>query len=290
MKYTNNHSLPEAIVRAVNADSYDRGRSDITVTELIGPPLQRILRREHDEDLVEDVADRMYSLLGQAGHVVLERAAHSELAETRLYADVSGWTVGGQLDNLHLSDGVLSDYKFTSVYSLLYGEKPEWTRQLNCLAQLVIENGGVVNKLQIVVLARDWSATRAKERGYPKSPVQVVEIPLWLESERMLYLMDRVKLHQGAELAFANGDTVLECNKEERWERDPKFALMKKGNKRAVKLYEEEADAQVALVTSGTNHYIEVRPGERVRCERYCVLSKCGVCPYYKIQEEEESC
>lgn len=286
MNYTNHFNLPDAYVSAVTGDPYSRGSSDITVTELIAPPIQRILRREYDEDLYEDVSDRLWSLMGSAAHAVLDRATPSELTEMRLYMDVLGWKLGGQFDNLNLADGVLSDYKMTSVYSLLFGEKPEWTKQLNVLAQLAIENGAEIRKLQIVVLARDWSSGKAFNPDYPKCPVQVVEIPLWLESERMLYIIDRMRLHQEEEQRFVEGgaSALTVCSPEERWEKKPVFAVMKEGRKSAVKLHDTSDSAGLHVAELGAKHYVVERPGERTRCERYCVLSKCGKCPHYKIQ------
>lgn len=282
MKITNKHGLPEAIVKAVENDSYKRGMSDITVTELIGPPLQRILRREHSEELEEDASDRVWALLGQAAHTILERASdEGAVAERRLYKDIEGWTLGGQFDTIDLANGVLADYKVTSVYSLLYGEKPEWTAQLNVLAQLAIEHGFKVDKLQIVVIARDWSHGKSKAPDYPSCPIQVVDIPLWMESERLLYIKARIDVHKAAEVAHADGGHALECTVQERWEKPARWAVMKEGRKTAIKVHESSSAAQVHLAELGNKHYIEQRPGARTRCQDYCVLSKCGVCPYY---------
>jgi hypothetical protein len=45
---TNKHGLPEAIVRAVMNDPYDRGNCDFTVTQLLQPPQLARLTREND--------------------------------------------------------------------------------------------------------------------------------------------------------------------------------------------------------------------------------------------------
>lgn len=290
MKYTNKFGLPQALVDAVCNDGYHRGKSDITTTELIQPPIHVLLRREYDGELEEDVSDRVWALMGSAVHHVLDRSSRGELTETRLYMEMDGWLLGGQLDNLNLESGVLSDYKMTSVYSLLYGDKPEWTAQLNVLAQLAIENGYKVEKLQIIVLARDWSVGKSNSPDYPKCQVQVVDIPLWLESERMLYIRSRVRLHQEACVRFHEGgaSALSECSPEERWEKQAKFAVMKEGRKSAVKLHDSASSAASHVAELGAKHYVVERKGERTRCERYCVLSKNGKCPFYKIQGETD--
>ena len=79
MKITNKAGLPEAIVQAVRADPYDKGAARFSVTELIGPPIIRLLHQQHDDEVEEDAADRIWSLFGSAVHGILERAASSEI-------------------------------------------------------------------------------------------------------------------------------------------------------------------------------------------------------------------
>ena len=103
MKITNKAGLPEAIVQAVRADPYDKGEARFSVTELIGPPIIRLLRQRHEDEVEEDAADRIWSLLGTAVHGVLERAASSEdgnieFIEKRLFIERLGVKIGGQID------------------------------------------------------------------------------------------------------------------------------------------------------------------------------------------------
>ena len=61
---------------------------------------------------------------------------------------------------------------------------------------------------------------------------------------------------------------------EERWATDPKFALMAKGRKSAVKLFDSEAAAKLVMegldAKKGKIHSIVKRPGEQKRCGRWC--------------------
>lgn len=70
---TNRFNLPDTIVRAVEYDNH-KVAGDISVTQLISPPQMRMLRREADQ-IVEDVSDKLWALLGTALHAVLERSA-----------------------------------------------------------------------------------------------------------------------------------------------------------------------------------------------------------------------
>ena len=103
MKYTNFLNLPEPLVNAVVNDDYDRGSSDITVTELLSPPRKVALEKMHSDELVTDVSESMWALIGQAVHSILERSGTTGRTEERMYAEVLGWKVGGKFDH-HFSN------------------------------------------------------------------------------------------------------------------------------------------------------------------------------------------
>ena len=110
MNLTNLHGLPEAVVAAVRNDSYVGG-GDISATKLIDTPQRRVLQRQFKESVVEDVSERIWALLGQLAHLLLERANTNDLVEQRLYMNVNGWELSGQFDHVHLGEKMLSDYK-----------------------------------------------------------------------------------------------------------------------------------------------------------------------------------
>jgi len=45
---TNNTGLPELLVKALEHDSYNKGKSDYTVTQLISPPQIHYLKSLHE--------------------------------------------------------------------------------------------------------------------------------------------------------------------------------------------------------------------------------------------------
>lgn len=257
---TNVHNLPEALVRAVTNDPYTGG-GDISVTKLIDAPQIRVLAAKHRDELVVDVSERIWTLLGQGVHTVLERAALRQegmIAEDRLYAEVAGWTLSGQFDVMALESGILSDYKVTTVYKLKNTDK--WTQQLNILRWLAHKNGITVKGLEIVAILRDWKKGEAERKAdYPQQPIVRVPIPLWDLEEAEEFIVDRVTLHRHAQ----QGGRV-ECDDEDRWYSGTMYALMKDGGKRAVKVQEEPFED----VPEG--HYVQERPGEYRRCQSYC--------------------
>lgn len=103
MRLSNKMGLPDALVRAIQNDGYNPGeKTDFSVTQLISSPRIRVLRKRHWHEIEDDVSDRIYSLLGQSIHTILERAEVSAHVEERLYAEVDGMTISGQFDRMVL--------------------------------------------------------------------------------------------------------------------------------------------------------------------------------------------
>ena len=262
MNLTNVHGLPDALVNAVKNDPYTGG-GDISVTKLIDAPRRRTLYKKYRELVVEDVSERIWSLMGQAVHTVLERAGTNALVEERLYADVNGWKVSGQFDRLHLADGVLQDWKVCSVYKASGDEG--WERQLNCLRWLAHKNGMAANKLQVIAIFRDWKKSEAvRNPDYPQRNVMIIDVPLWSIEQAEGYVQARVQLHQASDQGVD-----VDCTADERWYSGTSFALMKDGGKRAKKV----APSAEELGPVPEGHYVQERPGVNRRCEGYCEVA-----------------
>lgn len=276
MKITNKHGLPEPFVKAVTFDSYQRV-GDISVTELVQPPQKLELTRQHDHEIEEDASDRMWMLDGSAMHVVLERVGvDNALQEERLTVDVEGWTVSGKPD-LYEADGTLWDYKKTSVWSFMLGEKADWEAQLNLYALLLHEHGFSVTRLMILAALRDWNKAQRGQNGYPEAGGLAKEVRLWPVLSQRVYLEERVRLHQLAR----NDQHWDHCTPEERWARPDNWAVIKgSGNAKGVfgdgtKRGGGEEEAYAFADEKGGD--VEFRPGKSVRCEDYCGAAPwCG--------------
>ncbi len=270
MRLTNNLNLPSPLVTAIANDNYTGGKaSDYSTTGLIQPPRIAALRRQHRDALTEDVSDRIWALFGQVVHTIIERAATDELVEKRLFMTVAGKTVSGQID-LYQGD-TLWDWKTTSIYSGKNGAKAEWIQQGNINRLLCAENGIEVKRIQYVALYRDWSQMKAaRTSDYPEKQLEIFNLPVWPLDESRWFVEQRIALHEAA-----RAELPL-CSDEDRWARPEKWALMQKGKKRALKLYETEAQA-TAAITDDKKQRIEHRPGENVRCLHFCnVSAHCG--------------
>ena len=273
MQLTNIHGLPDALVNAVKNDPYTGG-GDISVTKLIDSAQRRVLLKKNHEHVVEDVSDRIYSLMGQAVHTVLERAGTNAIVEKRMYADVMGWSLSGQFDRLNLWDGVLQDWKVCSVWKA--GGDEGWTKQLNILRWLLMKNDMKVDRLQTVAIFRDWKKADAKRNPeYPQQNVQVIDVPVWDLADTEKFICERIAEHQAA----SRGEAV-ECTDDERWYAGTKYALMKVGGKRATKV--ADTPEELGDVTKG--YEIIERLGSYRRCEDYCEVA--NFCPQFQRSKE----
>ena len=289
MKLTNKYGLPDTVVKALTRSEYSKGESNRSVTQIIDSPRVRILRQENWENMEEDVSEKMWAVLGSAAHKMFEETGDDKhVTEERLYAEVEGWVISGAIDVQRIEDNGITviDYKTTSVWSVILGKK-EWEYQLNCYAYLVRHSKQArVNGLKVIAILRDWRSKDAEQKeDYPKAPIVEIDIPMWTDEEQDRYISERVSLHQAAEFQRLTGAELPECSESERWEKPPIWAVKKTGNKRAIKLYDNESDAKSALLDG---QEIQFRRGEPGRCtNNWCRVN--AWCSQYKNYLDEST-
>ena len=282
MQFTNNYNIPEGIKNALVNDNYVK-EGDFSITELIKPPQIRILEKRRDKEVTADVSDRLWMLLGSAVHYVLEQGeAEEHITEERLFLETQGVKVSGKVDLYSWNEKKVIDYKVTSVWSFLLGDKKEWEQQLNMYALLYHKAGFKVEGLEIHAILRDWMQSKVNGSDYPSIPFMTVVIPLWDFNKTEDFLSKRVKLHVDSE--SLSDSELPPCTPEEQWSKQTKYALMKKGRKTAVRVFDNLAYAEEAFKTAKETKkgifYIEERPGGKTRCERYCNVK--NFCHQYK--------
>lgn len=292
MKITNRHNLPDTFLSFARDDKYDRGIADISVTTLIDAPRVNILKSQKADEITADVSDMIWPLLGTAVHHMLESSSPkgNVTMEERLFVTINGWVVSGQVDHQEESGGrvYISDYKVTSVWSVIYG-KEDWVNQLNCYAQMVrMAKGADIGGIRIVAVLRDWQRREAQFKSdYPQSPVVTVDLPLWDEAKAAAYMEERVHLHQDAQMIWDTMEAVVECSDEERWTKPDTWAVMKAGGKRAVKVFDGEAEAVAHATSLGKSYHLVHRKGGRTRCENYC--SVADFCTQWAMEKVAEA-
>ena len=293
MRITNNFDLPEPLYQAICGSIRDPEPGILHVTELISAPQIVALTRAHWNELVTDATDLVWAWLGSSVHKILEEVeVPNSIQENRLnYKLDDNWELSGQVDLLH--DGVMTDYKMTSVWSLILGEKPEWDRQVNVYAFLFREAGYEVKEAQISALLRDWMMSEYKRmKDYPEKQAITKAVPLWSHDAVHDYIHGRFEVHRAA----LEGSPPPPCTDEERWRKDHIWKVKKVGNKRAIKggNCKSEKEANVLLKTlkviGKDKHEIEFIPGKPTRCLSYCSVSEfCHQWAAERNQYESES-
>jgi hypothetical protein len=276
MKVTNKHNLPQAMENFAKKMQRKPVEGRIGITRLIGPPLiPHYLLKEWD-NLSVDVSELIWAINGTAVHKVLEGAGDdNSFIEEKLTAERGGVTISGIADLW--KDRTIEDYKNTSVYAVMNVVKPEWKHQLFGGAWLFKQHGFDTDKGRIHAILRDWSRARylreAKD-GYPPVPFKTIEVEIPPYEVLEDYIHQRLEVHKNP-----LGNI---CTDEERWAKGGKFALMKKGRKKAVKLFESEGDLKKHSPFGDKDpFYIEERPKEYVRCQDYCPVRE--VCEYREV-------
>jgi hypothetical protein len=292
MKITNKFGVPETLVALASRDYYSKGSSDYSVTEIISPPRIQRLRRKHFEEIEQDVSDMIWMLLGTALHVVAERSEVSgHTNEERLSAGIDGVILSGGIDlQKDEDDGItITDYKFTSAWALM-NDKPEWEQQQNIYKYLVERvKKKPVKGLKICALIRDWSRRDAQNKpDYPQAPIQIVDIPMWTFERTEAFIKERIEMHRDSKVNADWGEELPPCTDEERWVRPTTYAVKKEGRKTAIRVFEEQGEAEALLkdMPEKDKGFIEIRKGEAVRCTgNFCGVSQW--CSQFQNEKEQ---
>ena len=307
MKFTNEHGLPLPIFNALTADEYTIAEGDYSCTGLMNAPRQTLLSKRHQNEMVVDAMDHIWTMHGTAMHHVLENAkVEGAIKEKLIYVDLDGIKLKCQPDFIYPVEVgyALMDLKNTSIWSVMHGLKEDWIKQTNIYAYAAIKNDIPITQLQIIAILKDWSYNdcHVKQKdGYPNAPIQVIEIPFWDLDHTESYIRERIAIHEEAK--FLPDDSLPRCTDEERWTKKSGWACEfisgnNKGQaaKGATSLHSAEAASifqqerrTKAKLKNGTykkgfvDTVVSFRAGESTRCERYCPANK--FCNQYKNQD-----
>jgi hypothetical protein len=275
-----NDGVPSAVYLAILAANNEKPPEyRIRATELIDSPQIRQLKIKHWNDIKLPASRFIFSLRGQLFHALLSKyhpkGSHAEmLLETHLplskYPLSRFITLTGHPDLFTPSTGTLEDYKETSLWAF-NKPKDEWTEQLNVYAWMLnkYDPDYPVQKIVINGMLREWSeSTAARKKDYPQSAFQAIEIPLWTSDRQQEYVGRRLWLHS---------QECNICTDKERWRHESKWAVVKKGNKRAERLLDSLFAAEVYCQNKKLDikkHEIVERPGGYPRCKLYCHVAE----------------
>lgn len=290
MKLTNKHNLPQTFVNVIKRPTYSKGKAHLSATELINSPQIVQLKHRHWDDIEVDASEMVWSLFGSAVHGILEHGKDkNHIVEERIHLTHDGWHLSGAIDLQEVDeDGInIKDYKVTGAWAVR-NEKQEWHDQLNIYAWMVEKVKGVsIKSLQIVAIIRDWSSREASlKEDYPQAPIVTIDIPIWPMQQREDFVNERLHMHAAAYFESDSGGDLPECTAEQMWEKQTTYAVKKEGGVRAKSVHATREEAEAVLPPKG--YLIEVREGERTRCEKFCDVSDfCKQYQAYKLEKEK---
>ena len=289
MALTNNLGLPQPFVDAVSSDyKYTEGR--YSVTSILKGIREAILQRRHNDEIDEDVSSRVWAIFGTAVHKILEESSETEdeLKEAFLEVEVPGteYRLSGKFDLFNAKEKKVTDYKTASVWKVIHNDWEDYRKQLLCYCWMLKQIGFEANKGEIVALLRDWNKSKAKfDREYPPYQVHIQRFEFTEEDFKGI---EKFIVEKFQEIIYAEtlkDDELPICSPSERWARPSKYAVMKIGRKKAIKLYDSREEAQLRAENENealgkAEYYVEHRPGTNPKCEEYC--SVCKFCSFYK--------
>ena len=277
MKITNRYNLPEAFVKAVE-NNEKMEDNEIRVTQLLNGLRAVELMRRYGDEIEVDVAEMIWMIFGTATHAVLENTEKSdgEFREERLKMPIGGAVLTGKSDVY--KDGIITDYKTCSVWKVIKEDFEDWEKQLRLYTLLWKSVGCDVKGCRIVAMMKDHSKTKAKlEADYPDLPVAVIEFEFTDEEIEETRSWAEGRINELLALRNVPDAKLPLCTPEERFNDGDKYAVMKNGRKRAIKLFDNYDDA-VKACDNGLGDYVETRKGTDVKCLDYCMVR--SVCPY----------
>jgi hypothetical protein len=282
MKITNNLNLPASLVDVVSRE-YEYKDKRYSVTSLLKGVRETILQRRHHNEIEQDVSEMIWLILGTAAHRVMEdyNEGQEEFKEEKLSVPIGEYTLSGIFDLYSADKKQVVDYKTCSVWKIIHGDYDEWKMQLLIYAYMLRELGFPCECGQMVAIMKDHSKTKARVTAdYPDYPVKVIDFEFSIKDFAFIEHWLKLKFENISLCEDLPDDKLPICTPEERYNQGDKYACMKKGRKRALRVFDTLEEAETYECD-----YVDVRKGEDTKCKYYC--SAREFCNYYKEEVEE---
>jgi len=186
------------------------------------------------------------------------------------FTDTKSTTI---FDTIPLYDKETKTLYYTKICNTFHATKSDlrnsWVRESNMQAYILQVNGFDVEKIEAIMIFKDFSAARVDSPDYPKSQIETMLLPLHRSEDIEKLIHIQLKKHMRA----YHGD-VAECTPSERWAESDSWSVKTKGLPRAHKTglqSIEEAEAWLgANRVRFINAEVEFKKGKSRRCESYC--------------------
>lgn len=264
-KYTNNTGLSLFAQVFLASDYYSRGDAAVSVTTLIKPTRQVILKaRTPAEASIVDVESQIANRIGSANHDGFERAwkrpigevrqtiqelgfparvankvlvnpTPDELAaapgsipcytEVRFFKKIAGVMVSGQAD--FIGDGVVEDLKNTGSFKFMNTNGDDYIKQ-GSMYRLLAPHIITKDHMNVTFNITDWSRMMARQMAgkYPPSRMLTKRYELMSLADTEEWAVGRIQLLQ--QYMNAPEEEIPPCQPHELWQQDPVYKYYKK--------------------------------------------------------------
>lgn len=302
-KYVNPTQIPLSMAVFLATDNYDHEENVISATTFLKSTRQVILSSRVPEELsVVDIAGLGKSRMGSAIHDAIERAWLDNPQETiknlglparmadkvvvnplpgelkeddipvyleqRAYKDVMGVRVSGKFD--FVSDGRVEDFKTTSVFTYMNGNKTNDYKIQGSIYRWLNPDIITQDTMDIQFLFTDWSAAQA--RANPKyPPSQFAHKSINLMSIEQTDQFIKSKLSELKRFENSPEKDLPPCSDDELWRSDPTWKYYKNPEKttRSTKNFDNKQEAYIRLAEDGNVGLVKEVPGKVLAC-KYC--------------------
>lgn len=304
--------LPLAVWLASDDYDFRQDGHSISVTSLLKPVRQILLREQLTRQVAEtpDVADFIASRLGHSIHDGIERAwkHHHEAAllklgippkvvskvkinpdtvedgdipvwlEQRGTRSIRGYNISGKFDMV--LEGCLRDFKSTSVYSYIKGNKDEDYKLQGSLYRWIHHDKVTADHMFIQFIFTDWQKSMAKSNpDYPQQRVLNHRIELLSLKETENWV--NRKLDELEKYADRSEKELPHCTDAELWRGETVYKYFSNPAKidgRATKNFSDLNEANRFAAEKGKGIIITV-PGQ---------VKACGYCPVFPICTQKD--
>lgn len=311
-KYTNKNNISLALAVFLMHDSYDYDdRANVISATGLLKSIRQIVLAHQNKDLAKtvDIGDLVPSRMGTAIHNGCEEAWSDRknvlealkvfgaadsvtdsirvnpktvtpgempvYVEQRAEKEILNTIVSGKYDLV--LDGVLNDYKSTSVWTYIYDSSADNYIKQGSIYKWLSPDKITSDIININYIFTDWSAARAKQDGkkYPQQRVLTKEYPLWSTQETEEWITNKIQTYQS--LIDKPQESLPECTDEELWASDTVYKYYKNPSSTAksTKNFATMDEALMRQSADGGVGVIKEVPGEVKAC-RYC--SVVGIC------------
>ncbi len=310
-KFTNKNqlSLPLAVFLVNDTYDYDDRDRAISTTAILRSIRSIVLSMQHDTLEKEvDIIDLAASKLGTAFHDACESAWKNPEAlkialtaigkedwqdrikinspvlseedipiyiEQRHEKQLGEYTITGKYDVV--VNGRLSDYKSTSVYSVIFGSNDQKYVLQGSIYRWLSPDIITDDHMDIEFIFTDWSKAKAlQQKDYPQNRVMTKTYPLMSLEATEQWLITKLKeIH-----TYHNADqeTLPECTDEELWATPTVFKYYKNPSKldRSTKNFDTLDAANARLASEGSVGIINEVKGQVKACTYCNALNVCN--------------